>query len=118
MQTILEHAGEDPRARRAIDLFCYRAKHYLGAYAAILGGVDLLVFTGGIGEHSPEIRQAICSDLEFLGIKLDRRANEKSAEIISTVSSKARIRIVPTDEDFVIAAEARKLLSRVKPAPS
>ncbi len=116
MQALLEHANTDMRSQQAIELFCYRAKHYLGAYAAILGGVDLLVFTGGIGEHSPQIRASICSNLEFLGIQLDRLANQKSAEIISSASSKVRVRVVPTDEDFVIAAEARKLLHRAKPA--
>ena len=74
MRELLEKAKQDPRAAEAINLFCYRAKKYIGAYAAVLGGLDGLIFTGGIGERAPVIRERICSGLDFLGIQLDAQA--------------------------------------------
>jgi acetate kinase len=112
MQTLLEQSGKDLRSRAAIEQFCYRAKHYLGAYASVLGGIDMLVFTGGIGENAPKIRAEICSAQEFLGISIDRPANQRSDDIISSKASKVCVRVVPTDEDFVIASQARALLRR------
>ena len=110
MQTLLERAGKDVRSHQAIEQFCYRARHYLGAYASTLGGIDMLVFTGGIGENSAEIRASICSGQQFLGISIDGRANSKAADVISTNASKVQVRIVATDEDSVIASQAAALL--------
>ena len=78
MRELLEKATQDPRAAEAIDLFCYRAKKYIGAYAAALGGLDALIFTGGIGERAPAIRERICSGLDFLGIRLDARKTQRT----------------------------------------
>ncbi len=71
MKLLLENCGEDSRAAEAVNLFCYRAKKYIGAYAAALGGLDVLVFTGGIGERAAVVRERICDGLEFLGVRLD-----------------------------------------------
>jgi acetate kinase len=85
-----------------LDLFCYRAKKYIGAYAAGLGGVDILVFAGGIGEHAPIVRKAICDGLDFLGIGLDSAANEANAAVISPAESRVRVRVIKTNEDLMI----------------
>jgi acetate kinase len=101
MRDLLERESRDPRAAEAIELFCYRAKKYIGAYAAALGGLDILVFTGGIGERAASIRERICSGLEFLGIAIDRARNAEDAELISTGAVK--VRVIKTDEDLMIA---------------
>ena len=74
MRDLLAHERDDPRARLAVDVFCHRARKYLGAYLAILGGADAVVFSGGIGEHAPEVRARICAGMEWCGLVLDRRA--------------------------------------------
>ncbi len=109
----LERRG-DAAARLAIDVFCLRARHYLGAYLAELGGVDAIVFGGGIGENSPDIRRRILGDLSFAGIGLGGAANEAAvgvAAIISAPGSRAPILVVPVDEAAVIAREAAALLA-------
>ena len=94
---------QDSRAAEALDLFCYTAKKYIGAYAAVLGGIDTLVFSGGIGEHSPHVRAGICDGLDALGVLLDSERNASSAPVISAESSRATVRVVPTDEEAVMA---------------
>jgi acetate kinase len=84
MRVLLDAMCRDSRAAEAVDLFCYRAKKYIGAYAAVLGGLDVLVFTGGIGEHAPAVRARICDGLDFLGIRLDASRNEADAALISS----------------------------------
>jgi acetate kinase len=111
MQEVLRVQQTEVKARAAIEMFCYRIKRYLGSYAAALGGLDTLVFTGGIGENSAEIRGRICADLEFLGIALDSEANEAGQDVISTPSSSVKIRIIATDEDLVIAQQAAALVT-------
>ena len=101
MRTLL--ASDDPRAREAIDLFVYRVGREIGSLAAALGGLDALVFTGGIGEHSAEIRAKICYQAEWLGLKLDDSANEATATRISMANSSLSAWIVPTDENLMIA---------------
>jgi acetate kinase len=94
-------ARDDPRARLAVDMFCYRARKYIGAYIAALGGVDGILFGGGIGEHSAEVRRRILEGLEILGIVLDPRLNEAAsghAAPISTASSRVEVRVQPVDE--------------------
>jgi acetate kinase len=83
MRILVEKMEEDPRSAEAVNLFCYRVKKYIGAYAAALAGVDVLVFTAGIGEHLPEIRRLICDGLDFLGIRLNVESNEANADVIS-----------------------------------
>jgi len=104
LRTIEARAGEgDARARLALDLFCYRIRKYVGAYTAALGGLDALVFTAGIGEHSPTVRARVCADLGVLGIVLDDEANAASATVISTDDSAVAVLVVPTDEELEIA---------------
>lgn len=98
------------RAADAVALFCYQAKKWIGAYAAALGGVDTLVFTGGIGENAPDIRARICDDLAFLGITLDRRRNATNAPLISSGSSRVAVRVIRTDEELMIARSVRHVL--------
>src|SRR5271170_7598875 len=90
MRVLLDKMHQDARAREALDLFCYRAKKYIGAYAAVLGGLDLLVFAGGIGEHAPAVRKQMCDGLEFLGIRLDASCNEANAALISPPKAASR----------------------------
>ncbi|MGA1988243.1 MAG: acetate kinase, partial [Candidatus Sulfotelmatobacter sp.] len=99
----LDNASRDPRAGQAVDSFCYRAKKYVGAYSAVLGGLDLLVFAGGIGEHAPAVRKQICEGLDFLGIRLDAATNEANAALISSPESRVKVRVVKTNEDLMIA---------------
>jgi acetate kinase len=103
MRDLLEKEATDPRAAEAIELFCYRARKYIGAYAAALGGLDILVFTGGIGESAASIRERICSGLEFLGIRIDPSRNSKHSSSISSDSGRVKVRVIKTDEDFMIA---------------
>ena len=103
MKVLLEKVPRDARAREAVDLFCYRAKKYVGAYAAVLGGLDVLAFAGGIGEHAPAVRKQICDGLDFLGIRLDASCNDANAALISSSESRVRVRVVKTNEDLMIA---------------
>jgi acetate kinase len=91
------------RAAEAIALFCYQAKKWIGAFAAALGGVDTLVFAGGIGEHAAPVRQRICEGLSFLGIELDASRNAEAVSVISTDSSRVTVRVIRTDEELMIA---------------
>jgi len=111
MQELLDKEATDSRAAEAIGLFCYRARKYLGAYAAALGGLDILVFTGGIGEHASAIRERICSGLGFLGISLDPARNRTHAPVISADDSRVKVRVVNTNEELIIARHAVKVLS-------
>lgn len=101
------------RCRLALDMFNYQTKKFVGAYAAAMGGLDCIVFTAGIGENSPHIRVGVCEGLEFLGVKLDLKANEKRADgiiDISAKSSKVKVLVIPTNEELVIARETAELL--------
>ncbi|CAB4242609.1 Acetate kinase [Methylacidimicrobium sp. AP8] len=110
MRDLLRAEASDEKAAAAIEVFCYQARKFLGSLVAALGGVDLLVFSGGIGEHAPEIRQRICSPLGFLGFQLDPERNRKNEPVISTDESPAEIRVVPTDEELMIARQTRSLV--------
>lgn len=107
-------ASTDPHANEAIDLFVYRAVRELGALVAVAGGLDALVFTGGIGEHSHEIRAMICDRLRWLGIELDVEANHRHAIVIGTVSNRIGVLVVPTDEEQVIARHTLRLLGTAR----
>ena len=111
MQDLLEKAPSDERAAQAIDLFCYQAKKYVGAFAAALGGLDTLIFTGGIGEHAAPVRQRICEGLEFLGIALNEERNKEHAPIISRDSSPVVVRVMKTNEDLMIARHTYRQVS-------
>jgi acetate kinase len=103
LRDLLSRQDDDVRAAEAVALFCYRAKTWLGALAAVLGGLDSLVFAGGIGENSPEARRRICDGLEFLGIALDERRNATGAPIISAEHARVAVRVIRTDEESMIA---------------
>lgn len=102
---------EQKRAIYAFEIFCYRIKKYVGAYSAAMGGLDALVFTGGIGENAAEVRQEVCKNLEYLGIKLDKLKNENREIIISDNSSKVKVYRIPTNEELVIAMDTSKIVS-------
>lgn len=106
-------ASADPHAKEAISLFVYRAVRELGALVAVLGGLDALVFTGGIGEHAHEIRAMICDKLRWLGVGLDAQANRRHATVIGAISNRAGVFAVPTDEEQVIARHTLRLLGTV-----
>jgi acetate kinase len=103
MRELLKLQATDHRASEAIELFCYQTKKWIGSYAAVLGGLDFLVFSGGIGENSPEIRSRICKDMEFLGIKLDEDQNQKNEGIISTGLASTPVYVIKTNEELMIA---------------
>jgi acetate kinase len=110
MRDLLAREAEDSRAAEAVALFCQQAKKFIGAYAAILGGLDTLVFAGGIGEHAAPIRARICAGLEFLGIDFDQERNQANPDVISTDSSRTTVRVIRTDEELMIARAVRRLL--------
>jgi len=110
MRDLLARENEDVRAKEAIALFCYQAKKWIGAYAAALGGLDTLVFAGGIGENAPLVRARICQGLGFLGIEIDESRNRAAAAVISTEDSRATVRVIHTDEDLMIAESVCRVL--------
>ncbi|PHO06673.1 acetate kinase [Thermoanaerobacterium thermosaccharolyticum] len=106
----------DKRAQLALNVFAYRVKKTIGSYAAAMGGVDVIVFTAGIGENGPEIREFILDGLEFLGFKLDKEKNKVRGEeaIISTADSKVNVMVVPTNEEYMIAKDTEKIVESIK----
>ena len=102
------------RSTYAFDIFCYRIKKYLGSYAAAMGGLDLLIFTGGIGENSIEVREEVCKNLEFLGIELDLNKNKNKELIISTDNSKVKVMRVPTNEELLIAMDTSYIVEEIQ----
>lgn len=111
MRELLAREKTDPRAAEAIELFCYQAKKWIGSFAAVLGGLDALVFSGGIGEHCPSVRARICEGLEFLGVNLDAGANIHNSATISTDRSRVAVRMIPTDEELTMARHVREVIS-------
>jgi acetate kinase len=110
VRDLLARATRDVRAADAIAVFCYQAKKWIGSFAAALGGVDTLVFAGGIGENAPLIRQRICAGLGFLGIELNQRRNAKNALLISRDASRVAVRVIRTDEELMIARSVCRAL--------
>lgn len=108
-------ADGDKRATMALDVYNYKIKKYIGAYAAVLGGCDILVFTGGVGENQWKTREAVCDNMEYMGMKLDIEKNDgmRGEEmVISTPDSKVTIMVVPTDEEYMIASDTLEILSK------
>jgi len=103
MRDLLAQEAEDVRAAEAVELFCYQAKKWIGSFAAVLGGLDTLVFAGGIGENCPTIRARICEGLGFLGIDLQENRNAKTAALISRDAGQVKVRVIRTDEELMIA---------------
>ncbi len=110
IRDLLDREEQDVRASEAISLFCYQIKKWIGAFAAALGGLDTLVFAGGIGENSPLIRQRICDELGFLGIELQQQRNTKNASLISPDNGPVKVRVIHTDEELMIARSVMGLL--------
>jgi len=115
VRELLRCEGGDVRAREALDLFCYQAKKWIGSFSAVLGGLDTLVFAGGIGEHSAPIRMRICAGLEYLGVDIDHSRNEKHEAVISAPGAAVTLRVIHTDEESVIAGATAKVLG-LKPS--
>ena len=103
MKELLDQEGKDVRSAEAVVLFCYQAKKWIGSFSAALGGLDTLVFAGGIGENAPLVRARICEGLSFLGIELDESRNGETAGVISTDTSRVTLRVMKTDEELTIA---------------
>jgi len=103
-------ASDDSRAAEAIELFTFRVAREVAAMANTLGGMECLVFTGGIGEHSAEIRRRICERLQWLGVRIDRSANGRASERISIESSQVDVRVIPTSEETMIARHCSEIL--------
>jgi acetate kinase len=110
MRDLLAQEAKDVRAAEAVALFCYQVKKWIGAFAAALGGLDTLVFTGGIGENALPVRARICDGLEFLGLRLDTNRNKASAPVISTKASRVKVRVIRTDEEVTIARTVCRVL--------
>ena len=111
MKTLLERRSQDPAADLAVRMFCYGIRKFIGAYAAVLGGLDTLVFTGGIGERAAPVREEICQGLEFLGIEISAELNARNEAIISGPGSRCTVRVMVTDEDLMIARHTRAVIS-------
>lgn len=109
LEVLLRHVRTDPAAREAVDLFCFQAEKHLASLTVAIGGLDSLVFTAGIGEHSPEIRARICRELSHLGIRLDPRRNARNSPIISRRGSPVQVRVIPTDEERMIAEHSLRV---------
>jgi len=109
MEDLLQHEEKNKDAALAIEIFCYQIKKYIGASTASLSGLDVLVFSGGIGENAPIIRSRICNGLNYLGMEIDERKNKKNKTIISTKKSKVKVYVLPTDEEIMIAQNTKKL---------
>jgi acetate kinase len=110
MHDLLAQANTQASAALAVEVFCYQARKFVGALAAALGGLDTLVFTGGIGEHSATIRARICEPLGFLGLRLDQGSNEQNAPVISVKDSLVTVRVMKTNEELMIARHTRDLI--------
>ena len=110
MHDLLERETQDVRAAEAVALFCYQVKKWIGAFAAALGGLDTLVFAGGIGENAPEVRARICAELGFLGIELEEERNAVNESVISTDASCVAVRVIYTDEELMIAKTVCRVL--------
>jgi acetate kinase len=110
MKTLLEQQEREPHAAQAVELFCYLLRKHIGALTAVLGGLDTLVFTGGIGERAAPVRWEVCRGLAYLGVDLDLERNAVHADVISTPGSKCTVRVIPTNEDLMIARHTRTLL--------
>ena len=118
MREIVDAAQSGPsRAQLALDMYCYRLKRYIGAYAAILGGVDYIIFTAGVGENQPPVRKGCLEGLEFMGVQLDIETNEKvygQETVISTPDSKVTVAVIPTDEELMMAQDTMQVVTKQK----
>ena len=115
MRDLIAAYENNPQARLAVEVFCYRARKYLGAYLAALGGADAIVFSGGIGENAPLVREKICERMEWCGLSLDKSKNVAASGAegpISPVSARIQAYVIPSDEEAIIARAAARLFRR------
>jgi acetate kinase len=110
MRDLLDNEARDPRAAEAVALFCYQVKKCVGSFAAALGGLDALVFAGGIGENAPAVRARVCDGLGFLGIELDAGRNARNEGVISAAAGRVTVRVMHTDEERMIAETVCRVL--------
>jgi acetate kinase len=110
MRDLLDREAHDVRAAEAVAIFCYQVKKWIGSFAAAIGGLDTLVFAGGVGENAPTVRARICDGLGFLGIELDEKRNAANAGVISSETSRNCVRVIRTDEEWVIARMVCRVL--------
>jgi acetate kinase len=110
MRDLLAKEPDDVRAAEAVALFCYQAKKWLGSFTAALGGLDTIVFAGGIGENAPIVRTRICAGLQFLGIELDEKRNAANEGVISAAAGRVTVRVIRTDEELMIARSVSRAL--------
>ncbi len=110
MRDLLQHETQDVRAAEAVALFCYQVKKWIGSFAAALGGIETLVFSGGIGENAPAVRARICDGLGFLGIELEEKHNAANEGVISAASSRVVVRVIRTKEEQIIAKTVCRVL--------
>ena len=111
LRELLAREAGDGRAADAVVLFCYQARKWIGAFAAVLGGLDTLAFAGGIGENAPIIRKRICDGLDFLGIELNSKRNARNAPLISRTGGRVKVRVIRTDEELMIARSVIRVLN-------
>lgn len=115
MRDLLANESKDVRSAEAVAMFCYQAKKWIGAYSAVLGGLDTLVFSGGMGEKAPVVRARICRGLEFLGVEIDEKRNGANEAVISPEAGRVAVRVIPTDEEQMIARSVCGLLAKGRP---
>jgi acetate kinase len=115
MRDLLQHETQDVRAADAVAIFCYQIKKWIGAFAAVLGGLDTLVFAGGIGENASTVRARICEGLGFLGIELEEKRNAVNGDVISSAASQVAVRVIRTDEAQMIAKMVCRILGLGRP---
>jgi acetate kinase len=113
MRDLLSKETDDVRAAEAVELFCYQAKKWIGSFSAALGGLDTLVFSGGIGENCPVIRSRVCKGLEFLGIELEEKQNLVNAQVISKENGKTTVLVIHTDEELMIAKTVNQIINLI-----
>ena len=111
VRDLLAHEADDVRAAEALAMFCYQAKKWIGAFTAALGGLDTLVFSGGIGEHAAAIRSRICDGLQFLGVDLDPARNQRHELLISAEKSRVAVYVIPTNEELMVAQATHRIVS-------
>ncbi len=111
VKELLKNEENDPNCHEALTVFCYQVKKYIGALTAAMGGLDILIFTGGIGENAAVIRERICHDMNFLGIKIDEKLNRGNRKIISCKSAKVKVQVVKTNEEQMIAYHTQNIIN-------
>ena len=110
VKTLLDARAANVDAAMAIEMFCYQIRKAVGALAAALGGMDMLVFTGGIGEHAAAVRAKVCDGLDYLGLVIDPRSNDANEDTITTGDSRSRVRVIPTNENLMVARHTARLV--------